>query len=123
MIARYKDGSVLKGYSDDFSPEKKLFHFRLLSGKTVVINLEDLKALFFVKSFKGNKDLKPKYQDPRPWSGFKIKVVFFDDEILIGYSPHHSIDTHGFFVIPADLQINNEEIFVIKSATKEIAFL
>jgi len=123
IIAKYKDGSALKGSSDDFSPDNKYFHFRQLDGKKVLIELEDLKALFFVKSFQGNKERKPKYQDARPWGGIKVKVVFIDGEELIGYTPHHSVEKQGFFLIPADLQNNNEKIFIITSATKDITFL
>jgi len=123
IIAKYKDGSAFKGSSNDFDPNKKFFHFRLLEGKTVLVDMEDLKALFFVKSFEGNKDRKPSYKDARPWGGFKVKVVFIDSEELVGYTLHHLVDGQGFFVIPADLQNNNEKIFVITSATREISFL
>jgi hypothetical protein len=123
IIAKYKDGSVLKGSSNDFAPDKKHFHFKPLDGKTVLIDMEDLKALFFVKTFQGNKDRKPRYKDARPWGGIKVKVVFIDGEELVGYTLHHSVDNQGFFVMPADLKNNNEKIFVITSATKEISFL
>jgi hypothetical protein len=123
IIAKYKDGSTLKGSSDDFSPDRKQFHFRPLNGKTVLMDMEDLKALFFVKTFQGNKDRRPRYKDARPWGGFKVKVVFIDGEEIVGYTLHHSVDKQGFFVIPADLQNNNEKIFVITSATREISFL
>ena len=123
IIAKYKDGSTLKGSTDDFSPDKNNFHFRPLEGKTVLVDVEDLKALFFVKSFEGNKNRKPRYKDARPWGGIKVKVVFIDGEEVVGYTLHHSVDKQGFFVIPADLQNNNEKIFVITSATKDISFL
>jgi hypothetical protein len=123
IIAKYKDGSALKGSSSDFSPDKQHFHFRLLDGKVLLVDVEDLKALFFVKTFQGNKDRKAKYKDAIPWGGIKVKVVFTDGEEVVGYTPHHSIDRQGFFVIPADLQNNNEKIFVITSATREITYL
>lgn len=123
IIAKFKDGSILKGYSNDFNPDRETCHFKLLNGKTMLIDIDKLKALFFVKNFQGDKNRKDKYKDVRPWGGFKIRVVFIDDEVIEGYTPHHSVDEQGFYVMPADMQGNNEQIFVFTTATKEVTFL
>jgi hypothetical protein len=123
IIVRFKDGKLLKGRSNDFSPGKKVFHMSLISREEVKINVEELKAIFFIKDFKGNKEHQISYKDALPWGGNKVKVVFYDDEEIIGYTQHYSQEDHGFFVIPADLKCNNERIFVIVSATKKITFI
>jgi hypothetical protein len=42
---------------------------------------------------------------------------------VVGYTLAYSPDRQGFFMTPADLQGNNERIFVVKSATEKIELL
>jgi hypothetical protein len=123
IVAKLKNQSLIKGLTDDFSPHKKSFHVKVGYGKVESIDLEDLKAIFFVKNYEGNKDRKKQYKDLRPWEGIRIKVIFHDGEEIVGYTPHHALDKIGFFLTPADLKSNNEEIFVIISSTKDIIYL
>ena len=123
LVIRFKDKTVLKGKSIDFSISKAIFHLRLLTGKVVQINMEKLKAVFLVKCFNGNKDYKYLYKDFLPWEGNKIKVRFTDGEEMIGYTPYHDNGQPGFFLTPADLNGNNNRVFVLASATREITFL
>ena len=133
IVARFKNGSLLKGKLLDFSPDKRYFHLELESGEVVTVDLqnlkvveiqmEELKAAFFVKDFKGNKDHVDMYNDVITGSGKKVQVEFSDGEVIIGHTQGYSEERHGFFVTPADSQSNNERIFVIRSATKNITFL
>ncbi len=123
VIARFKDGTLLKGYTDDFFPNKKHFHLQPLNGEIVEIETELLKALFFVKDFEGNKDRKESYTDAVPGGGRKVQIKFKDGEEVIGYSQGFSRERPGFFVIPADTQSNNERFYVVASATEKVAFL
>jgi hypothetical protein len=133
VVAKFKDGTVLRGNTNDFFPNKKLFHLELIGSdaaevkteklKAKGIDTESLKAAFFVKGFKGNKFHKNIYNDNVPGSGKKIEVKFIDGEVIIGYSLNYSPDRNGFFVIPADLKGNNERIFVIRSATEKVTLL
>jgi len=123
VVARCKDGTVLKGTTIDFSPNKKDFHLELLKGEIINIDVEKLKALFFVKDFIGDKNRNDIYNDVVPGGGRKIQVKFKDGELLTGYAQSYSPSRLGFFVIPADIQGNNERIFIINSATEEVAFL
>jgi hypothetical protein len=50
-------------------------------------------------------------------------VEFVDGEVIIGYALSYAPERHGFFITPADLQSNNERIFVIKSATKKVTIV
>jgi len=122
-VAKFKDKSTKKGVVIDFYPDKSPFKLQLLNNRIETIEMEDLKAIFFVKSFQGNKNHITRYQDPNPWGGKKIQVDFTDGETIIGHAMHYGLGHHGFFLIPADHGNNNEEIFVITSATKQIVFL
>ena len=123
VIARFKDGTLIKGYTDDFFPNKKYFHLQLLNGETVDIEIELLKALFFVKDFEGNKDHDESYTDAVPGGGRKVQITFKDGEEVIGYSQGFSPNRPGFFVIPANTQSNNKRFFVVVSATEKVKFL
>ncbi len=123
VVVKFKDNTVSKGKTNDFFPNKTQFHLEEMNGDIVEISIEDLKAVFFVKDFKGNKNHKNKYSDEIAAGGRKIEVRFFDGETVVGYTLAYSPDRQGFFMTPADLQGNNERIFVIKSATEKIELL
>ena len=113
----------MKGNTSDFFPNKTQFHLTTLSGEVENIDVEKLKAVFFVKESEGNESRSDKYDDEITGGGRKIQVEFSDTEVVIGYTLSYSPDRHGFFMIPADLKGNNERIFVVKSATKNVNFL
>ena len=58
IVVRYQNGKILKGYTQNFFPNKPMFHVNLLgasgSGDLVEVRIEDLKAVFFVRDFTGN---------------------------------------------------------------------
>jgi hypothetical protein len=123
IVARYKGGIIKKGTTSDFFPNKNLFHIKLLNGEIMDINVEELKSIYFVKDFEGDKDRNDMYNDVVPGGGRKIRVEFSDGETLIGYSQGYSPNRQGFFVVPADTNSNNERIFVVSSATKSVTFI
>jgi len=123
VVARFKDGTLKKGTTADFFPNKKSFHLTLLDGDIVTIDVEDLKALFFVKDFEGNRDRKEEYTDVVPGGGRKVRIEFADGETVIGFSQGFSPNRPGFFVIPADTQSNNERFYVVTSATRKVTFI
>ena len=123
VVARFKDGTMMKGTTVDFFPNKNVFHLIMANGETLTVNIDQLKAIFFVKDFQGDKDRKKIYPDNIPGGGRKVQITFNDDETLTGFSQGYSPDRAGFFIVPADIKSNNERIFVITSATKKVTFL
>lgn len=123
VVIKYKNGTLSKGKTNDFFPNKKEFHLNTSDGEIHKVSVEDLKAIFFVKSFEGNKDRKDNYNDQVAGGGRKVKIGFIDGETIIGYTLGYSPERQGFYLSPADLKNNNERIFVVKSATKNINFL
>lgn len=133
VVARFKEGSVIKGNTNDFSPLKKHFHLEVISGqvidihvdhlKALEVSLSDLKAAFFVKDFEGDKSYNEEYRDILVGAGRKAQVTFDDGEVIIGYALSYSPDRIGFFLIPADTRSNNARIYVINSSTKKVEFL
>jgi len=123
IVARFKNGNIMKGTTGDFFPNKALFHLQLATKEILEINIEELKSVFFVKDLEGNKDRKDEYTDDIPGGGRKVQVEFSDGEVLIGYTQGYSPTRNGFFVVPADIKNNNDRIYVIASATEKISFL
>jgi len=123
IVAKFKDGSNMKGVLVDFSPDKTILKLIPANGEIQLIETEKLKAVFFVKDFQGSKKYNDKYKDANPWAGKKIQLHFNDGEIIIGYTLHYDLGNQGFFVTPADGKSNNDNIFVIVSAINKITFL
>jgi hypothetical protein len=94
-----------------------------VNGEQTEIHIEELKALFFVKSFDGDKRHEKNYADKVPGGGRKIKVKFSDGETITGYTTGYSAGRAGFYMVPADLKGNNERIFVVASATEAIEMI
>ncbi len=130
MVIRLKDKTLLKGESQDFYPNNKTFHLRLIDGEEIELDMETIKAVFWVRSFEGNSDYTYTYKDSIPWGDNKVEVRFADGESMIGYAPYLHCKSHhvyysyyGFFITPADFNGNNDRVFVLNSATEEIHFL
>jgi len=125
VVARFRDGHVIKGHTRDFTPERHLFHVLPRGGLvTVPIDTADLKAVFFVRDLVGNKLFHKKRVFPSfdagPQTGRRIAVLFEDGELLVGHTQSYSGDTPGFFVFPVDARENNSRIYVLRAATREV---
>ncbi len=123
VVVKFKDNTLAKGKTSDLFPNKTQFHLEDNNGDIKAINIEYLKAIFFVKDFEGNKDRKDDYSDKIAAGGRKIKVSFSDGETVVGYTLGYSPDRQGFYMTPADLKSNNVRIFVVTSASEKIEFI
>jgi hypothetical protein len=129
VVAHYQDGHIIKGVTNDFLPAKDRFHLlpadAAPGSKPAEVIVNELKALFFVKDFAGNPAHKESQDfDPtKPPGGRKIRVNFKDGEVMVGTTQGYQPNRPGFFVIPADLQSNNERCYVVTSATTAVSFI
>jgi hypothetical protein len=127
VVARYCDGRMVKGITYDFGPLKKMFH--IVSDAAGVkttheISSPDLKALFFVKTLEGNKDAVIPHtisNEALHTTGMmKLKITFFDDEVLLGTTAGYTPGREGFFIVPLEESSNNIRVYVIGSSTKQV---
>lgn len=124
IVVRYADGRIVKGTTENFFPNKLTFHLTAIgSGDRQEINVTDLKAIFFVKSFEGHPDYQEKLDVERVGLGKKIKVEFMDGETLVGYTQGFSPERASFIIFPCDPESNNERAFVITAATRKVHFI
>jgi hypothetical protein len=126
VVVHFQDGTLLKGYTHDFTPLKESFHLTLEdgSGEIETIEVPSLKAIFFVKSFDGDRSYVEKkffeQVDQSRFRGLKMRIVFKDGEIMRGISLGYNEKKKGFFLIPVDPDCNNDRIFIVAEACKDI---
>ena len=129
VVVHYSDGTLLKGCTHDFVPDKESFHLNTAlepgTGTIHEVEISDLKAVFFVKTIEGNSSYTEKRTfeeiDAKALHGIKIKVEFKDGEIMRGISLGYSKAKRGFFIVPIDPRSNNERIYVVASSTTKVA--
>jgi Family of unknown function (DUF6982) len=125
VVARFLDGTTIKGTTEDFFPNRPMFHLAPLGNpRSQEVRCAQLKAVFFVKDFAGDsarEDLPGYTAGIGPSLGKKIAVQFKDGEIICGYTLSYSTDRSGFFLLPADEGGNNLRVYVLKHATKKVA--
>ena len=97
------------------------------------VALDDLKSIFFVKSFGGNKGYKEKKRFGLMASkGRKVIVKFYDGEIITGFVEQDipwrkgfflstlGPDEKGFYLYPSDPESNNVKIFIVATSVVEV---
>ncbi|MBE9536199.1 MAG: hypothetical protein IMF07_03380 [Proteobacteria bacterium] len=124
VVVQTINGEIIKGVTNDFSAGKEFFHLKTNDSEEILeIDILDLKAVYFVKSYEGNPDYDDKAESERAGFGKKIRVMFKDGEEFFGYTQGFSPNRPGFFVFPVDADSNNDRIFIVSSATDEIDFV
>ena len=128
VVVRYSGGRLIKGFTQDFFPTKKLFHLTRAdnpSGKPIEVFIEDLKAIFIVGDFVGHPlyNERKKYIEGEKPSGQKVEVTFIDGEVLVGSTLGYDPKRQGFFIFPADPKSNNIRIYVISSFVEKVRYL
>ena len=143
VVARLKDGRVLKGFVDPWAnfdaraaadwedqPGSLPHEFELrhdVSTPGIKVQRESLKALFFVKSFEGNKEYNEvKFFEKNPTiKGLWVRVQFYDHESLEGIVANtvKFVVQPTFFLKPPDPQSNNEILCVVKSSLVDFRVL
>jgi hypothetical protein len=125
VVARFRDGRVTRGYTNDFHPSKTHLHLTPEDklDETVFLALSQLKAVFFVREFAGDPSRVDSTEFGSANHGRKVEVAFEDGEVLRGTTLSYRADGSGFFVQPADAGSNNMRVFVAPGATRHVRFL
>ena len=127
VVVAHLDGRRLKGYVFNFSMLRH--EFRLFpeanspqnAGED--IQLRDLKAIFFVKDFAGNRERKESNELGAGVHGRKLEVTFSDGEKLTGTTEAYNPTKSGFFMFPADSNSNNSRIFIVNKNVRGVKML
>jgi PilZ domain len=127
LILRYVDGSLLKGFCNDFSASRSHVHLwpsvSAAPSERMIVPISRLKAVFFVREFGGN----PGHVDRQAFDGAahgrKMEVTFLDGEVLVGSTLTYRPEGKGFFLHPADAGSNNTRIFVVTNSVRHARFI
>lgn len=137
VVLRFNNGELLKGCLKEFSQTSQEVLFEELGRKGVrTIPLQELKAIFFVRTFEGDSEYREKKRyGIRKREGRKIFIRFKDGESMAGYLQgdmpwdkgfflsRPDEKKIGFFLVPVDEDSNNIRVFVIKSSVRDITLL
>jgi hypothetical protein len=125
VVARFNDGRIVSGYTNDFHPSKPQLHLspNHRQGESTFIPLAQLKALFFVREFVGDPTRVDSKVFSDPPQGRKVEVTFQDHEVMVGSTLGYRGQGSGFFVQPADGRSNNLRVFVTASGIQQVRFL
>ncbi len=126
VVVHFTDGQIVKGQTYDFFHTKSSFHLRIdladPASPPVSIDIKELKAIFFVKTYDGNPD----YQERKEFTpddkayGRKIAVNFNDGERQVGTCNAYDLDEQGFFFFPVDPQSNNIRVYAVCDFVKNV---
>jgi len=129
IVARYCDGRTLKGTTQNFFPNRPIFHVNRQGGTgpgdVVEVSLEDLKAIFFVRDFTGDTKHVERKQlaAGERTQGRLIEVTCKDGEVIVGTTTGYDPKRPGFFLFPIDPSANNLRVFLVTSAVRTARFL
>ena len=129
IVVRYCDGRTMKGTTQNFFPNKPVFHVARQggsgSGDLIEVNVEDLKAVFFVRDFAGNAEhVERKQLAPGERAqGRLMEVTCKDGEVIVGTTTGYDPKRLGFFLFPIDPSANNARVFMVSSAVRTARFL
>jgi hypothetical protein len=129
VIARKLNGEILKGYMEtvpELSGEDNISIISLTE-ETIKVPKRELKALFFVRKFSGNREYSEiKFFDSQPKiDGLWVRVTFYDNELIEGIVSNsiRFLMEDGFYLKPPDPNSNNRIMYVVKSALKDFTVL
>jgi hypothetical protein len=137
VVARFRNGKLVKGYARDFSVDSDTIVLKDQNTRQEQrVAIDELKAVYFVKTFKGVKEhVERKAFGIRKSSGRKVFIKFSDTEAVVGFiegdvpwDKGFSLaklgkKAKGFFITPADGDSNNKRIFVVGSAIQNITIM
>ncbi|MBA4372963.1 MAG: hypothetical protein C0402_08870 [Thermodesulfovibrio sp.] len=134
VVCRFTDGRILKGYLLDFNPEMPEVTVREEpDGDSFAVSMDDLKAVFFVRTFEGVDGYREKKTyGTTPVKGNRVFIKFNDGESLIGFLEgefpwkrgfflsRKEMSQQGFFLLPVDEEANNVKVFVVAAAVNDV---
>ena len=127
VIVRKVDRDTVQGYvsSGEFLSGGKM-ELLNIAGNVVLIELAQIKGVYFVRDFADSSSLLRKTFTTRPRvEGLWVRLRFRDAEMLEALMPNDLtlVRAEGFFLNPPDMRGNVQRIFVPRSALSELTVL
>lgn len=134
VILRFVDGKMLKGFVRDLKLAEDHLFIEDESSHQLKVRLKELKAIFFVRRFEGDRT----YQEKKTFAGTppnskRVFVKFRDGENMMGFIEGElpwergffleSMKEKGFYIVPVDEGSNNVKVLIITSAVQDVAMI
>jgi len=134
VILRFVDGKMLKGFIRDLKISEEYLYIEDESNHQHKVRLKELKAIFFVRKFEGERQ----HQERKSFTGTlpgskRVFVKFKDGESIMGNMEGEIPWERGFFlesmkektftIIPVDEDSNNTKILVVTTSVKDVAMI
>ncbi len=134
VILRFTDGKMLKGFIRDLKLSDEHLFIEDESANQLKVRLKELKAIFFVRRFEGDRSYHEKQTfTSTPPNATRVFVRFKDGENIAGFIEgevpwqrgffHESMREKGFTIVPVDEGSNNVKVLVITSAVADVAMI
>lgn len=129
VVAHFLTKEIKKGTTYDYSSESPMMHLLVTddAGKKQVdrVNIDLVKAIFFVRDHEGNSLYKEKneFEPGKTVYGKKLSIEFHDGEKIVGYSVNNPSQKKRFVMIPADPNGNNLRILINMDTIKDLVYL
>src|SRR5260370_7586632 len=111
VVVAFLDGRRVRGYVYNFSALRDAFSVfpqeNSRKQDAVKIKMKDLKAIFFVEDFAGNREYQDDALPELLKRGRKIEAAFSDGETLVGPTEPYHPQKSGFFIFLAHPKSNN----------------
>lgn len=127
VVVRKLDRDSVNGYvaSGSFVADGKIEVLNT-AGNVVLLDLNDVKGVYFVREFADSEALTRKTFTTRPRvEGLWVRLRFKDNEVLEGLLPNDlmQVGADGLFLNPPDTRSNTQRIFVPRAAVGELTVL
>jgi hypothetical protein len=134
VILRFIDGKMLKGYIRDLKIAEDYLYLEDESNHQLKVRLKELKAIFYVRKFEGERGHMEKKTLSGTSTGAKrVFVKFKDGETIMGImegeipwgkgSFLESMKEKAFTIVPVDEGSNNLRIVVVTTAVEDVAMV
>jgi hypothetical protein len=125
VVGQYRDGRVVRGYTNDFSPARPYLHISLSpwADETKFVSIVQLDALFFLPGLDASAASSPEPAESAAMShGRRVVVTLPDGKEMIGTTLTYNREASGFFVRPLDGHAATR-VFVTQSGIRNVRFL
>jgi hypothetical protein len=124
VVGRYRDGRIVRGYTNDFNPLKPYLHVSPtpFADETKFVSMIHLDALYFLPDPR-TPDNQRDSQTASATRGRRVAMTLPNGKEVVGTTLTYSRDGSGFFVRPLDADAGPTRIFVTQSGIRNIRFL
>ena len=127
IVGKYRDGRVVRGYTNDFSPKKPYLHVSPVPGseQAQFVSLIQLDAIFFLRDSRppGKEDAERVTAESAVVHGRRVSLPLPNGEEMIGATLNYKLNGSGFFVHSLDGRHGMARAFVTQSGIRSVRFL